>query len=146
LIFYKYVLNWSVCYVSNSNWSIATNKRESVGYIEYTVSSSTEKLVDFNGKATAKFVLNGNFINISGTNIGRYKSIGSTLGECTLEKHYDTLTIVNTYTFSDVLEFDCGDYKEFYGKNKGTVANYTKSTFINGQSRTVRYGISVVNN
>jgi hypothetical protein len=133
-------------YNSNSKYTSTTNRRANVGYIEYTISSNTKKFVDFDGEASATFVLNGNSLTIANTEVGRYKDIGSKLGSCILTKHHDNITIDQRYTFSDVLEFDCTDYKEFYAKDKGNVINHTKSTFINGNNRTVRYGISVANN
>lgn len=133
-------------YKSNSTYSNYTNKVSDAGYIEYTVISSTRKIVDFNGELTATWVLNGNTINVEASSIDRYKSLGSRIGECTLSKHYDSFTIAKQYTFSDVLQFDCDGYKEFYVKNKGNIINYAKSTYSNGRNETVRYTISVANN
>ena len=133
-------------FTSNSTYTTATSKRQNAGYIEYTISSSNEKIVDYNGQATVTMHLNGNSLTINGTDVGRYKSIGSKLGDCTLEAHHDSFTVATDYTFSDVLEFNCVDYKEFYSKDLGNVINYTKSTLINGNNTTISYGISVVNN
>jgi len=133
-------------YTSNSTYSITGSKRSDVGFIEYTVISETSKIVNYNDEATVPLVLAGNSLSIAGKDVGRFKSIGSTLGTCKLIKHYDSLTIASTYTFSDVLEFDCVDYKEFYAKDKGNVVNYTKTTFVNGQNRRIKYNISVANN
>lgn len=133
-------------YTSNSTHTTTRNRRANVGYIEYTVASTNNKIVDYNGEATVSIVLNGNSLKISGTEVGRYKSIGSTMGACTLTTHHDNITVASTYTFSDVLEFNCGDYKEFYAKDFGNVINHIKTTFTNGQTQTIRYGISVVNN
>lgn len=133
-------------YKSNSSYSTTTNKTTNAGYIEYTSLSENKKRVDFNGEITAIFELNGNNIKIADTSIARYKSIGSKIGECKLSKHYDTFTAVNTYTFSDVLEFDCDGYKEFYVKGKGNIINYARTTYINGDKEVNRYAISVANN
>jgi len=133
-------------YKSNSSYTVTTDREIDSGYIGYTVLSYTEKTVDFNGEMIATLTLNGNSIRIEDISITRYKSIGDKLGKCTLSKHYDTLTIANTYTFSDVLELDCSKYREFYVKNKGNLINYMQNTFVEENKKRYNYYISVANN
>jgi len=132
-------------YNSNSTYTLIGNRTINAGYIEYTVLSSISKQVDFNGEVTAIFTLSGNTIKINNINIQRYKSIGSKLGECTLESQHDTLTIANNHVFANVLEFNCGDYKEFYSKDNGLVATYGSASYNNGRTVRTNYFISVNN-
>ena len=132
-------------YKSNSEYTLIGDRTINAGYIEYTVLSSTSKKVDFNGEITAIFTLKGNTIKLNDTSIQRYKSIGSKLGECTLESQHDTLTIANSHIFSNVLEFNCGDYKEFYSKDKGLIATYGNVSYDNGRTVRKNYFISVNN-
>ena len=134
-------------YNSNSTYTLVEDKTIDAGYIEYTILASNVKRADFNGENIVTFTLNGDSIKLNDNiYIERYKSIGSKIGECTLESHHDTLTIANSYVFSDVLEFNCTDYKEFYSKNRGLIATYGKDIYDDGRTIRTYYFVSVVNN
>ena len=135
-----------VTYSSESTFSTWSNKSSDTSYVRYMNVSETEKQYSDSDGTVVTFTLNGSSISIAGTSIARNVSIGSKVGECTVSQFYSEKTFVDDQTFENVLEFNCGNYKQFYAEGKGNVVNYTVSTFDRGSTVYTSYGIAVVNN
>lgn len=81
-----------------------------------------------------------------GNTLPRFVQVGQSAGgSCTLTNHFDSYTPYIGYTYSDVIELDCGDWSMFYSKNIGKVVGQNKNSFIIGDTTTTIYSIGIYN-
>ncbi len=81
-----------------------------------------------------------------GNTLPRFVQVGQSAGgSCTLTNHFDSYTPYIGYTYSDVIELDCGDWSMFYSKNIGKVVGQNKSSFTIGDTTTITYSIGIYN-